>query len=221
MLLGCGRSGGGVPALPAGATARWNVLSEAGGLLSTLTDAIGTNDGTASGSARGTVLTGVDGLNGLPVLRFDGVANAYDLTSFITQTNTWSIICAIKRIGPDASPISNDAYIPSLVRTATNAIIGDQSGYTEFASAHTGWEIIAMSANAGTRLCCLNGVALSGSASAYFSVAPFKYIGKRLGAGAYSSMDLADSVLYAGTALDAAGLLAGSAHVNATVGGVY
>lgn len=212
---------GQVPPLPAGATARWDasMLSGSDGdLIATFSDIIGTNHGTAAGSARATLKTGGNGLNGMNVLRFNGVANAYDLTSVISQTDVWSIVCVVKRNGAEASPISNDAYIPSLVRVAANAVIGDRSGYTEFSSAHTGWELIAASANAGARLCRLNGVALSGGATAYVSTAPFKYIGKRLTAGNYSSMDLADAVLYAGVALSDADLLAASANLNAKWG---
>jgi hypothetical protein len=206
-------------------TARWstqNLAGSDGDLIATLEDLIGTNDGTAAGSARATLKTGANGLNGYPVLRFDGVANAYDLTSFIAQTNTWSIVCAIKRIGTEASPISNDSFVPSLVRTTTDIVVSDQTGYALCANAATGWEILAASCNNGSRLLYRNGVAVTVGANVVFvSLAPFRYIGKRQSAGEYSSMDLADSVLYAGTALSAADLLAASAHVNATWGGVY
>jgi hypothetical protein len=211
-----------VPPLPAGLTNRWTAPSTGsdGDLIATLTDSIAGNNGTAAGSARPTLKTGANGLNGRNVLRFDGVANAYDITP-IADNNSWSMVAVVKRIGTEACPISNDAYLPSLVRTAANVVVSDQLGYSECASAHTGWEVLAVSCNNGTRLAYLNGSPLTvGANNVYLSVSPFKYIGKRLVAGSYSSMDLRESLLFS-TVLTAQELIDASTNVNAANGGVY
>ena len=87
-------------------------------MIATLEDVIGTNDGTAAGSARGTLKTGANGLNGRPVVLLDGVANGYNLGSTIAPSGDFTIIAVWKRTG--AAMVSLGAtgdFYPSFLRT--------------------------------------------------------------------------------------------------------
>ncbi len=230
MLLGCGSSGGGgIPPLPAGATARWNVLASTGAdgdLIATLEDVIGTNDGTAAGSARGTLKTGANGLNGLPVLRFDGVANAYTLASIITTVGDFTIIAVMKRNGTVAVSLGQDGdYLPGHGRNATDALIGNgrapsSGGYAQAPTTTTGWEILsaAWSGAAAVRGQSNASTLTFGSTTVYGNATNWNRIGRR--GATYGNNDLAD-LIYWPSVLTADEIVQAHANLNATWGGVY
>ena len=187
-----------VPALPSGATARWDasVLSgNDGDLIATFGDIIGSNNGTAAGSARGTLKTGANGLNNKNVLRFDGVANSYTLGSNITGVNTWTIAVVLKRTGADMCPVGTSNFLPGLIRTSTNISTGDSASYKECANSATGWGIIVAGRAAFNSFGTRNGVALTfGSSNVFATAALFSRLGSRN--TVYSNGDFADIIYW-------------------------
>jgi hypothetical protein len=139
-----------VPDLPAGLTNRWTAPSTGsdGDLIATLTDSIAGNNGTAAGSARPTLKTGANGLNGRNVLRFDGVANSFSISS-ISGAGPWTIAAVVKTT---AMPIigSNTQFFAGIYRGGANKIeIGVTSGNYQYAPTAAApadaWEIVILS----------------------------------------------------------------------------
>lgn len=214
--------------LPAGATARWNVKDSTGAdgdLLAAMNDLIGSRHGSASGSNRPTLKTGVNGLNGHPVARFDGVANFFTLASSITLPADWTVVAVMKRTGTNVVSLGNTGdFLPAFGRDASSVLIGDgkggASGYATASNAGTGWQVVSgvWSGNAALRG-ALNGGTLSfGSTSVYGGGNPLNTIGRRL--YVYSSGDLAD-LIYWPLALSDAELIQAHDCLNAELGGVY
>jgi hypothetical protein len=217
-----------VPPLPAGLTNRWTAPSTGsdGDLIATLTDSIAGNNGTAAGSARPTLKTGANGLNGRNVLRFDGVANAFTLGSNISTTGDFTVIAVMKRIGANAVSLGNSSdFLPAHGRNATSALIGSgrgQSGggYAEASTTTTGWEVLsaAWSGTAAVRGQSNANTLSFGSTTVYGNGTLWNRIGQR--GSAYSSNDLAD-LLYWPLVLTAQQIVDAHANLNATWGGVY
>lgn len=222
--------GASVPPLPAGATARWSTQNHAGSdgdLIATLEDLIGTNDATAAGSARPTLKTGVNGLNGYPVLRFDGVNNVYTLASSIPTTGGFTLIAIMKRgaglmLTLGAGPLD---FYPAVYRGPTTVSAGndriiDGGGYAAVTITDPGWAIISAACeHRPTTTGRQNGDALTfGATTAYGGNRDFSHIGHAIN---HASGDLADVILYAGTVLTDAQMQQAHAHLNATWGGVY
>ncbi len=217
-----------VPALPAGLTNRWTAPSTGsdGDLIGTLTDSIAANNGTAAGSARPTLKTGANGLNGRNVLRFDGVANAYTLGSSIATTGDFTIIAVMKRIGTNAVTLGqNSDYLPTHGRNATSALIGSgrgQSGggYAEASTTTTGWEVLsaAWSGTAAVRGQSNANTLSFGSTTVFGNGTNWNRIGQR--GLVFGSNDLAD-LLYWPSVLTADQITDAHANLNATWGGVY
>lgn len=220
--FGSGVGGSSIPDLPAGATARWNVLASTGSdgdLLASVSDLIGSNTATAAGSARPTLKTGAGGLNSKPVMRFNGVANSLTLGTNITGVNTYTIAVVMKRTGADMCPLGTLNFLPALIRTSTFISTGDASAYKEASNNGTGWEIIVAGRASNDSFGMRNGAALTfGSSNAYVTAATFSRIGSRT--YVYSNGDFAD-ILYWPTALTADERLAVCQNLNATWGGVY
>jgi hypothetical protein len=220
-------SGSGVPALPAGLTNRWTApqTGSDGDLIATLTDSIAANNGTAAGSARPTLKTGANGLNGRNVVRFDGVANAFTLSQF-TTTGDFTIIAVMKRIGTNAVSLGNNSdFLPAHGRNATAALIGNgrgsfSGGYAEASNSTTGWEILsaAWSGTAAVRGQSNASTLSFGSTTVYGNATLWNRIGQR--GSAYGSNDLAD-LLYWNSVLTTDEI--NNAHLNLTAywGGVY
>lgn len=216
-----------VPPLPAGATARWNVLSNSAGLLATLEDVIGTNDGTASGSARGTVLTGASGLNGRNVLRLDGVANGYSLSAAIVLER-FTVLSVMRRIGTNAISIGGSDFYPAvfaqsgLISFGNNRMVTSTGGYAVTSTGvDTNWKIIGTAWDSGDaqRPYRVNGSAVTPAALAnYGNATGIQFIGKS--GGIFASCDLADIVVW-GHALSDPEILAATSHLNSIWGGVY
>ncbi len=217
-----------VPALPAGLTNRWTAPSTGsdGDLIGTLTDSIAANNGTAAGSARPTLKTGANGLNGRNVLRFDGVANAYTLGSSIATTGDYTIIAVMKRIGTNAVTLGqNSDYLPTHGRNATNVLIGNGrggtgGGYAEAPSTTTGWEVLsaAWSGTAAVRGQSNANTLSFGSTTVFGNGTNWNRIGQR--GLVFGSNDLAD-LLYWPSVLTADQITDAHANLNATWGGVY
>lgn len=217
-----------VPALPAGLTNRWTAPSTGsdGDLIGTLTDSIAANNGTAAGSARPTLKTGANGLNGRNVLRFDGVANAYTLGSSIATTGDFTIIAVMKRIGTNAVTLGqNSDYLPTHGRNATNVLIGNGrggtgGGYAEAPSTTTGWEVLsaAWSGTAAVRGQSNANTLSFGSTTVFGNGTNWNRIGQR--GLVFGSNDLAD-LLYWPSVLTADQITDAHANLNATWGGVY
>jgi len=210
-------AGGGVPPLPAGATARWDasiLTGSDGDLIATFEDIIGSNDATAAGSARGSLQVAEQ--NGLSVLRFDGVANSYTLGANITGVNTYTIAVVMKRTGADMCPIGTPNFLPGLIRTATNIITGDASAYKESADVNTGWEIIVAGRASNDSFGTRNGVALTfGGSNAFVTAAVLNRIGSR--STVFSNGDFGD-ILYWPAALTVDERLAVCQNLNAKWG---
>jgi hypothetical protein len=214
-------SGSGVPALPAGLTNRWTAPSTGsdGDLIATLTDSIAGNNGTAAGSARPTLKTGANGLNGRNVLRFDGVANSLTLGSNITGVNTYTIAVVMKRTGADMCPLGTSNFLPGLLRTAAEIGTGDANNYQLAANTATGWEIIIAGRSANNSFGTRNGTTLSFTANvANPTGTTFSRIGSRF--YVFSNGDFAD-IIYWPAALTNQQMLDATANLNATWGGVY
>jgi|LakMenEpi03Aug12_release.lakeMendotaPanAssembly.Ray.scaffolds.fasta_scaffold440738_1 hypothetical protein len=229
MGFGTGSSGGpGLPALPAGLTNRWTAPSTGsdGDLIATFTDSSGGNHGTASGSARGTLKTGANGLNGRNVVRFDGVANAYTLGSSIATTGDFTIIAVMKRNGTVAVSLGqNSDFLPGHGRSATLALIGNgrgsnSGGYAEASNSTTGWEILsaAWSGNAAVRGQSNASTLSFGSTTVYGNTTPWNRIGQR--GLTFGNNDLAD-LLYWPSVLTAQQITDTHANLNAYWGGIY
>lgn len=191
--------------LPAGATARWDASTLSGSdgdLIATFADSIGSNDATAAGSARATLKTGVNGLNGMNVLRFDGVANAYTLTSDINTSGDFTILAVMKRIGTNAVALGqNGDFLPALGRDATTVLIGngrgsESGGYAQASNALTGWEIVsaAWSGTAAVRGQSNNSLLSFGATAIYGNSTNWNRIGRR--GSVYGSQDLAELVYW-------------------------
>lgn len=191
-------SGSSVPALPAGATARWDASALAGSdgdLIATFSDTIGTNNGTAAGSARATLKTGGNGQNGRNILRFDGVANSYTLGGSISGVNTYTIAAVMKRTGSDMCPLGTSNFLPGLVRSATGVTTGDASNYAVAADVNTGWEIVVAGREANASFGSRNGSVLTfGSNLAFATAAVFSRLGSR--SSVFSNGDFADIVYW-------------------------
>lgn len=215
--------------LPAGATARWSTFDLAGSdgdLIATLEDSIGTNDATAAGSARPTLKTGANGLNGNPVLRFDGVANALTLGSSITTVGDFTIIAVMKRIGANAVSLGNNGdFLPAQIRSSTGVGFGNGrgttgGGYADAANVGSGWEIIstAWSGNAAVRGQLNSSLLSFGSTTVYGNSTNWNRIGQR--GIVFGSNDLAD-LIYWPSVLTADEIVQAHANLNGTWGGVY
>jgi hypothetical protein len=195
-------------------------------LIGTLTDSIAANNGTAAGSARPTLKTGANGLNGRNVLRFDGVANAYTLGSSIATTGDFTIIAVMKRIGTNAVTLGqNSDYLPTHGRNATNVLIGNGrsgtgGGYAEAPSTTTGWEVLsaAWSGTAAVRGQSNANTLSFGSTTVFGNGTNWNRIGQR--GLVFGSNDLAD-LLYWPSVLTADQITDAHANLNATWGGVY
>lgn len=201
-MMGYGTAAGGgvsIPALPAGATGRWDASALSGNdgdLIATFGDIIGSNNGTAAGSARGTLKTGANGQNGKNVLQFDGVANSYTLASFSDAgSNTFTIATVAKRTGSDMVYIGSGAFLPATGRSATSFLAGDQTSYSEAANVNTGWEIVILGRASLTSFGMRNGVALTfGSNSSFATAAKLDRIGSRQ--TVYGNGDIADLIYW-------------------------
>lgn len=226
--FGSGVGGSSTPDLPAGATARWNVRASTGSdgdLLASVSDLIGSNTATASGSARPTLKTGANGLNGRPVMRFDGVANALSITQ-ISAIGNFTIIGVMRRIGTNAVSLGqNGDFLPAHGRNATLALIGNgrgsvSGGYAEASSSTTGWEILsaAWSGNAAVRGQSNASTLTFGSVIVYGNSTDWNRIGRR--GLTFGNNDLAD-LIYWPSVLTADQIVQAHAHLNATWGGVY
>ncbi len=229
MTLAGSSIGSGIPDLPAGATARWNVLASTGAdgdLIASVSDLIGSNTATAAGSARPTLKTGANGLNGNRVMRFDGVANALTLGSSITTVGDFTIIAVMKRNGTNAVSLGNNGdFLPAHGRNATAALIGNGrggfgGGYAEASTSTTGWEILsaAWSGNAAVRGQSNASTLSFGSTTAYGNGTLWNRIGQR--GSSYGNNDLAD-LIYWPLVLTADKIVQAHANLNATWGGVY
>lgn len=219
--FGTGSSGATVPSLPSGATNRWTAPTTGsnGDLIDTLVNSLAANNGGAAGSARPTLLTAGNGLNGLNVLRFDGVANCINLASSIAGVNTYTIAAVVKRIGADVCPLGTSNYLPGMIRTATGIITGDAVSYAAATNASTGWEIIVAGRSGTASFGQRNGAALSfGSNTAFVTAALFNKIGAR--STTFTSGDIAD-IIYWPSALTTQQMSDVSANLNSTWGGVY
>jgi hypothetical protein len=221
-------SGSGVPALPAGLTNRWTApqTGSDGDLISTLVDSIAANNGTAAGSARATLKTGANGLNGRNVVRFDGVANGYSLGTTISPQN-FTMAAVVKRIGAYNISFGGTDFYPALYRAATNIEFGNNrcfggvGGYANVADTSTGWQIIVVSwaganpDNPGY----LNQTSLTfGSTTNYGNATGLSRIGKS--GPVFCSGDIAD-MLFWQSALTSQKRSDIAANLNATWGGVY
>lgn len=221
--------GASIPPLPAGATARWstqNLAGSDGDLIATLEDVIGTNDGTAAGSARPTLKTGANGLNGYPVLRFPGVAEALTLSSSIATTGDFTIIAVMKRNGTVAVSLGqNGDFLPGHGRNATDVLIGNgrgtsSGGYAEAPNGNTGWEILsaAWSGTAAVRGQSNADALTFGATVVYGNSTNWNRIGQR--GLTFGNNDLAD-LIYWPLILTADEIAQAHANLNATWGGVY
>jgi hypothetical protein len=229
MLLGCGSSGGGIPALPAGLTNRWTAPSTGsdGDLIATLTDSIAGNNGTAAGSARPTLKTGANGLNGRNVLRFDGVANGYALGTAILPQN-FTFVAVSKRIGTYSITFGGTDFYPALIIGANlvdfgnNRCFGAVGGHSEStANLGTGWTVVAAAWSGATHqnpFYANGGSQTFGSVIVYGNATGLSRIGKT--AHLFGNCDIADMLLWQ-RALTSQELLDVSANLNATWGGVY
>lgn len=147
MTTGCGRSGGGSVSVLATATARWDASALSGAdndLIATFADVIGSNDATAAGSARGTLKTANQ--NGLNILRFDGVANTYDLTTPIEGAGPWTFAVVAKSAGPFPLMSPGGMYFGGFARTSSSEI-GDK-GHWQVATSSLAvgsWEVMIFS----------------------------------------------------------------------------
>ena len=147
------RSGLGVVSVLAGATARWDASQIAGAnndLIATFADVVGSNDATASGSARATLKTANQ--NGLNILRFDGVANAFTLTTPISGDGPWTWAVVVKT-NSGGMPLFGaiSSYFAGCYRgDANGGHVGDKSQY-QFVSAGSSmpapsaWEVVIVS----------------------------------------------------------------------------
>lgn len=212
---------GSVP-LPAGATARWNELASAGAdgdLLSSVLDLIWSNTATAAGSARPTLKTGANGLNGRPIMRFPGVSETLTLSSAITGVNTYTIAVVMKRTGADMCPLGTANFLPGLIRTAPGITTGDANSYKLASDVSTGWEIVVAGRASNDSFGTRNGSVLTfGSSNAFVTASTFNRIGSRF--YVFSSGDIAD-ILYWPTALTVAERLAVCQNLNSAWGGIY
>lgn len=220
--------GSNVPPLPAGLTNRWTAPSTGsdGDLIATLVDSIAGNNGTAAGSARPTLKTGGNGLNGRNVIRFPGVSECFTLDSSISAIGDFTIIAVMKRIGVNAVTLGqNGDFLPGHGRSATAALIGNGrgaagGGYAEAPSTTAGWEILsaAWSGNDAVRGQSNADILTFGTLVNYGNVTPWNRIGQR--GLTFGSNDLAD-LLYWPLVLTADEIVAAHANLNTYWGGVY
>jgi hypothetical protein len=231
MTLAGSSMGSGIPALPAGATARWNVLASTGAdgdLLSSVSDLIGSNTATAAGSARPTLKTGANGLNGLPVMRFNGVANVLALTTAVLPQN-FTFVAVSKRIGTYSITFGGTDFYPALIHGATSIEIGNNrcfggvGGYANTSPSGLGttWQIVAAAWSGAAPQSPLyaNGNSSNlGAVTAYGNSTGLSRIGKT--ASVFGSCDIADMVMWQ-RALTSQELQDASAHLNSIWGGVY
>lgn len=210
-----------MPSLPSGASHRWTAPTTGsnGDLIATLVNSLAANNGTAAGSARPTLLTAGNGLNGRNVLRFDGVANCFGLASSIEGVNTYTIAAVVKRIGADLCPLGSSNFLPGMIRTATGITTGDAVSYAVATEASTGWEIIVAGRSGLTSFGQRNGAALSFAGNvAFVTAALFSKIGAR--STVFTSGDIAD-IIYWPSALTTPQMSDVCANLNSTWGGIF
>lgn len=141
--------GAGPVSVLATATARWDASALSGAdndLIATFADVIGSNDATAAGGARATLKTANQ--NGLNILRFDGVANTYDLTTPIEGAGPWTFAVVAKTAGAGGLPFMSPGglYFGGFAR-ALMSEVGDK-GHWQVATSSLAigsWEVMIFS----------------------------------------------------------------------------
>ncbi len=223
-------SGSGVPALPAGLTNRWTApqTGSDGDLIATLTDSIAANNGTAAGSARGTLKTGANGLNGRNVVRFNGVANGYILGTALAST-AFTFVAVTKRIGTSSVTFGGTDFYPALYVDATSVAFGNNKSFSAVGgrcscsvALGTGWNIIVAAWDGASRQNPFYANAAPqtfGATIDYGNGTGLSRIGVS-GGSIYGHCDTAEMLLWQ-RALTSQEMLDVSANLNATWGGVY
>ena len=139
-------------------------------------------------------------LNGLPVLRWDGGDDYFDLTEITAARSTWSCFCVGKATGLTYNPIACGAG-PSgpypIFKSGTPIYVSDLAGYWGWTPSGdiTNYCIILSSNNAGTLRFTINDVAETvGDKVSYVSTGTYTAIGKR-GTNLLQG-DIAELILY-------------------------
>ena len=185
----------------AGLTAYWladDISGADADPVGTWPDGVGSNDATASGSARPTLDLAVAGINGKAAVVFDGVDDYLNLTTGISGgANCWGMAVMYRAnsahtllsLSTSAGAPFTAPYNPFIV--STTVYFNDGSTRAEVGGIGTGWMILVGRSDAGTPDIRLDGTDQSVTTTADSTLFQMNTLGARTGPGNYAQGSLA------------------------------